>query len=94
MDFGVLIEKFGLPVAIAAFFIWQYIAQAKEHKQDLKDIAVKAVQTIDANTEALKDIAEQSKASNGLCERNVTVLNRVEGVLSIRGSQNGNGNGS
>jgi hypothetical protein len=94
MDFGTLIEKFGLPVAIAAFFIWQYVAQAKEHKQDLKDIAVKAVQAIDAGTEAIKDSTETAKLSNTTIERNVTVLNRVEGVLLSRGTQNGNGNGS
>lgn len=88
MDFTGVLDKYGLPVATAAFFIFQYVKQAADHKKDLKEIAVKAVQTIDANTEALKDTAEQYKAVKDVSERNVTVLTRVEGVLLNRGRKN------
>lgn len=94
MDFGSILDKYGLPVATAAFFIFQYIKQAADHKKDLKEIAVKAVQSIDANTEALKDSAEQSKTIPPVLERNVTVLNRVEGVILGRGQNNDNRNGA
>ncbi len=94
MDFGAILDKYGLPVATAAFFIFQYIKQAADHKKDLKEIAVKAVQSIDANTEALKDNAEQSKTIPPVLDKNVTVLNRVEGLLLGRGQNNGSGNGS
>jgi len=93
MDFGAILDKYGLPVATAAFFIFQYVKQAADHKKDLKEIAVKAVQSIDANTEAMKDNAEQSNTVKPVLERNVTALNRVEGVLLGRGQNNDSGNG-
>jgi hypothetical protein len=88
MDFGAILDKYGLPVATAAFFIFQYIKQAADHKKDLKEIAVKAVQSIDASTEALKDNLEAAKTAKDVSERNVTVLNRVEGLLLGRGQKN------
>lgn len=94
MDFGAILDKYGLPVATAAFFIFQYIKQAADHKKDLKEIAVKAVQSIDANTEALKDSAEQSKTIPPVLDKNVTVLNRVEGLLLGRGQNNDRQNGA
>lgn len=87
-DFGAILDKYGLPVATAGFFIWQYVKQAAEHKKDLKEIAVKAVQSIDASTEALKDNLEAAKTSKDVSERNITVLNRVEGLLLGRGQKN------
>lgn len=94
MDFGAILDKYGLPVATAAFFIFQYIKQAADHKKDLKEIAVKAVQSIDANTEAMKDNAEQTKTVPPVLERNVTALNRVEGLLLGRGQNNDRQNGA
>lgn len=87
MDLMTLVQNFGFPIAIAIFFIWMYASQAKEHKQDLKDIAIKSVQAIDAGTEAIKD-------STAISERNVTALNRVEVILSQRGQQNDVANGN
>ncbi len=87
MDLMTLVQNFGFPIAIAIFFIWMYASQAKEHKQDLKDIAIKSVQAIDAETEAIKD-------STSTIEKNSTALNRVEVLLSQRGQQNDFGNGS
>jgi len=45
MDFMTLLQNFGLPVATAAFFIYMFVQQAKEHKEDLRNIAVQAVKT-------------------------------------------------
>jgi hypothetical protein len=87
MDLSALVQNFGFPVAAAVFFIWMFVSQAKEHKQDLKDIAVKSVQAIDAGTEAIRD-------STATIEKNNTALNRVEMVLSQQKGSNGNGMGS
>ena len=87
MDLSALVQNFGFPVAAAVFFIWMFVSQAKEHKQDLKDIAIKSVQAIDAGTEAIKD-------STTTIEKNNTALNRVEVILSQRGQQNDVANGS
>lgn len=89
MDLSALVKDFGFPIATATFFIWQYFAQAKEHKQDLKDIALKSVQSIDAGTEAIRD-------STATIEKNNTALSRVEVVLSQQKGGNNNvvGNGS
>lgn len=92
MDLVELVKNFGLPTAIAVFFIWRDYQSSKEHKEDLKNIAVKAVTAIDAGTETIKDsIAVIDKNSERLGE-NTSILNRVEGVLSNRGYNNGNGN--
>lgn len=95
MDIASLVQNFGLPVAAAVFFIWMYVNQAKEHKQDLKDIAVKSVQSIDAGTEAIRDSTEQIKLNNTALSENSHTLSDVKGVLSSRGvQQNGMGNGN
>lgn len=83
MDFMTLLQNFGLPVATAAFFIWLYVQQAKEHKEDLKNIAIQAVKSADAGTEAIKD-------ATATLEKNNTALSRVEVLLSQRkGQSNG-----
>lgn len=88
MDFMTLVQNFGLPVATAVFFIWLYVTQAKEHKEDLKNIAVQAVKAADAGTEAIKD-------ATATLEKNNTALSRVEVVLSRReGQSNGMVNGN
>lgn len=89
MDLMTLVQNFGFPIALAIFFIWMFVTQAKEHKQDLKDIAVKSVQALDAGTEAIKD-------STATIEKNNTALNRVEVIMSQQkgGNQNGMGNGN
>lgn len=87
MDFMTLLQNFGLPVATAAFFIWMFVQQAKEHKDDLRNIAVQAVKTSDAGTEAIKD-------ATAALEKNNTALSRVEVVLSQReGQSNGMAHG-
>ena len=91
MDLGTLVQNLGFPVAIAVYFIWQNYQQSKEHKQDLKDIATKAVQAIDAGTEAIKDSVAVIEKNNDKLGENSNILNRVEGVLSSRGYNNGNG---
>lgn len=94
MDLMTLVQNFGFPIGIAVFFIWMNYKQAKEHKDDLKDIAVKSVQAIDAGTEAIKDSTEQMKVNNSALRNNSDSLGRVESLLSQRGQYNGTGNGS
>lgn len=95
MDFATLVQNFGLPVALAIFFIWMYVQQAKEHKNDLKDIAVKSVQAIDAGTEAIKDSTEQMKVNNDRLSENSHSLGQVNVLLSQqRNRNNGMGNGN
>lgn len=87
-----LVQNFGFPIAVAIFFIWMYASQAKEHKEDLKNIALKSVQSIDAGTEAIKDSVAVIEKNAERLDENSNILNRVEGVLSSRGYNNGNGN--
>lgn len=95
MDLSALVQNFGFPVALAVFFIWMFVQQAKEHKNDLKDIAVKSVVAIDAGTEAIKDSTEQIKTNNDVIGKNSTSLDRVNVLLSNqRGQSNGNGMGN
>lgn len=95
MDLSALVQNFGFPVAAAVFFIWMFVSQAKEHKQDLKDIAVKSVQAIDAGTEAIKDSTEQIKLNNVKIDENSHSLDRVNVLLSQQRNQNnGMGNGN
>lgn len=51
MDFMTLLQNFGLPVATAAFFIWQFINSNKEYVNFVKDIAAKATDAINKSTE-------------------------------------------
>lgn len=95
MDLMTLVQNFGFPIAIAVFFIWMFVSQAKEHKQDLKDIAIKSVQALDAGTEAIKDSTEQMKLNNDVIGKNSTSLDRVNVLLSSqRGQNNGSGIGN
>jgi hypothetical protein len=95
MDLPTLVQTLGLPIALAVFFIWMYVSQAKEHKQDLKDIAIKSVLAIDAGTDAIRDSTEQMKLNNTALGENSHIMNDVKSVLSTRGvQQNGMGNGS
>lgn len=91
MDLVDLVKNFGLPTAIAIYFIWRDYQSSKEHKQDLKDIALKSVQAIDAGTESIKDSVELTEKNITALGENSNILNRVEGVLSNRGYNNGNG---
>lgn len=91
MDLVDLVKNFGLPTSIAIYFIWRDYQTSKEHKQDLKDIALKSVQAIDAGTESIKDSVELTQKNITALSENSNILNRVEGVLSNRGYNNGNG---
>lgn len=94
MDLMTLVQEFGFPIAVAVFFIWMYYKQAKEHKDDLKDIAIKSVQAIDAGTEAIKDSTKQIEQSNEVISQNTNSCRRIDVLLSQRGQNNGMGNGS
>ena len=93
MDLSALVQNFGFPVAAAVFFIWMFVSQAKEHKADLKDIAIKSVQAIDAGTEAIKDSTEQIKLNNTRLGENSHSLENVNVLLSQqRNRSDGMGN--
>lgn len=84
MDFMTLLQNFGLPVATAAFFIWQYVSQAAEHKKDLRDIAAQSIKSIDAGTAAIQDSVEQIKLNNTALGDNSNTLSVVKNILSSR----------
>lgn len=92
MDLIELIKQFGFPIAIAIYFIWDKGRTEREHKDDLRNIAVTAIKAIDANTEALKDQTAQDVKNNAAFEANNMLLNKVGGMLTAKGGNNGNGN--
>lgn len=94
MDLMTLVQNFGFPIGIATFFIYMNYKQAKEHKDDLKDIAIKSVQAIDAATEAIKDSTKQIDQNNGALRKNSDTHGRIEVLLSQKGRQYGTGNGT
>lgn len=93
MDLGALVNQFGLPVALAIFFIWRDYVSSKEHKQDLRDISVKAVQAIDKSTDAINDLGKNITENNGVVAENTSVLNQIKGMMN-RGGNNNNGIGN
>lgn len=85
-DIGALINQFGLPIALLLYFIWRDYQTNKEHKADMRDIAVKAVQALDKSTDAINEGTENTKKSNDL-------MSEVKGVLSAQGgASNGRSN--
>jgi hypothetical protein len=93
MDLGALVNQFGLPVALAIFFIWRDYASSKEHKADLRDISVKAVQAIDKSTDAIVDQGKNITENNRVIADNTSVLNQIKGMMQRNGNNNG-GSGS
>lgn len=91
MDMVELVKQFGFPIAVAVYFIWDKGRSEKEHKEDLRNIAVKAVQAIDANTEAIKDQTAQSVNNTTALNNNSSILGKVSGILAARGGRNDNG---
>lgn len=94
VSIGALFQTLGLPLGLAIFFMFREYQTSKEHKQDLKDIAIKAVAAIDAGTEAIKDSTEQIKVSNNVISNNSNIIAEIKGVLSNRGAKNGMANGN
>jgi hypothetical protein len=95
MDIAELVNKFGLPVGLLLYFIWRDYQTSKEHKADMRDIAVKSVQAIDKSTEALNDSVDAIEKSTTAIGNNSNILNTVKGVLSMsnnKGSGNVDGN--
>jgi hypothetical protein len=90
MDLLTIVQTLGLPVGTAVFFIWRDYQSTKEHKQDLKDFAIKVVTALDGSTEAIKDSTEQIKLSNAAISENSNILSRAKEVLSRqRGTNDG-----
>jgi len=94
MDFGALVKDLGFPIAVATFFVWRDYQSSKEHKQDLKDIALKSVQAIDAGTEAVRDSISVIDKNTAALGNNSNIISRIEGVLSRRGYQNDDRSGN
>ena len=94
MDIPGLIEKFGVSIGLLIYFIWRDYQTSKEHKADLKDIANKAVQSIDKSTESIVDSTNSIVKNTEVISNNSNILNTIQGVLLKYkgGSQDGNGN--
>jgi len=92
MDLGALVNQFGLPIGLLFYFIWRDYQTAKEHKADMRTIAVQSVQAIDKGTEAIKDSITATDKSTQVISDNSDILNEVKGVLSMRGKTHGTGN--
>lgn len=88
MDLGALVQNLGFPIAVAVFFIWRDYQTSKTHMQDMRDIAVKAVQAIDKSTGAIEDQIKEAEKCNDVISNNSHILQRVEGVLLSRGQSN------
>lgn len=68
MNLGDLVQQVGFPTAVAIYFIYRDYRTQKEHKDDLKGIALKVAEALDKNTEALQESSElirQFKARQG-----------------------------
>lgn len=94
MEIAALIERFGLAIGLLIYFIWRDYKTSKEHKEDMRNIAVQSVKAIDRSTESIKDSVEVAEKSNKAIGENSNILNTVKGVLLKRnkGAQDGNGN--
>lgn len=85
-DIGALINQFGLPIALLIYFIWRDYQTSKEHKADMRDIAIKSVQALDKSTASIDESTENTRKSNEL-------MSEVKGVLStLGGADNGRSN--
>ena len=73
-----LVKQFGLPVALSIFFIYQYIASNKEHKDDLKGIAQTAVTAIDKSTDAIDRNSDALIKATQTIDRSSYQLDRLE----------------
>lgn len=51
MDLAALLKDYGLPLALAVYFIAQFISLSKEYNNYVKDIAQKAISAIEKSTE-------------------------------------------
>lgn len=91
MDLGALVNQFGLPIGLLFYFIWRDYQTAKEHKADMRDIAIKSVQAIDKGTDAIGESTKALEANTVVISDNSDILNEVKGVLSVRGNTNGTG---
>ena len=85
MDLGALVNQFGLPIGLLFYFIWRDYQTAKEHKADMRDIAIKSVQAIDKGTDAIEQNTKVIETNNTALSDNSDILNIVKGVLSARG---------
>jgi len=95
MDLLTVVQTLGLPVGTAVFFIWRDYMSTKEHKQDLKDFAIKVVTALDGSTEAIKDSTEQIKLSNSTISENSDILAVANSLLSRqKGRKNGMASGN
>lgn len=95
MDLLTLVQTLGLPVGTAVFFIWRDYQTSKEHKQDLKDFAVKVVTALDGSTEAMKDSTVTIDKNTTALSENSNILSVAKDVLSRqKGVQNGMDSGN
>lgn len=89
MDIGSLVAQFGLPTGLLLYFIWRDYQTSKDHKADIKDIAITSVKAIDRGTDAINDSVDALKHNTAVISENSHTLNDVKGVLSKRELSNG-----
>lgn len=92
MELASVVERFGLAIGLLIYFIWRDYQTGKEHKADMRDIAIKSVQAIDKGTDAINDNTVEIKKNTSVISDNSDTLNQVKGVLlDDRSTRNGNG---
>lgn len=92
MDLWELVNQFGLPVALLIYFIVDGRAQAKEHRNDLRDTVTKSVAALDKSTDAINDSAKVIEKNTTAFSDNSHILSDVKVLLSNRGTQNDRSN--
>lgn len=93
MDIAEIVSKFGLPTGLLIYFIWRDYQTSKEHKADMREIAIKSVQAIDKSTDAMLESTKAVEEGSQVIRENSDTLNTVKGVLLQKGgAQNGTGN--
>lgn len=92
MEIATLIERFGLAIGLLIYFIWRDYKTSKEHKDDIRNIAIRTAESIEKSTEAIRDANKVAEKSTKAVSDNTHMLNNVRGVLlSKKGSSNDGG---
>lgn len=56
MDLATLIQQYGLPTALAVYFIYRDYKTQKEYRQDLREMLMKATSALEKNTEVMQKL--------------------------------------
>jgi hypothetical protein len=56
MELNSLIKDFGMPTALAVYFIWRDYKTQKEYRVDLKELLLKATDALNKNTDVMQQL--------------------------------------